>query len=197
MWAQQIIISVIIATIIEMILPNGNNKKYIKTVLGVYILFTVISPVLTNNYKKDIKFDLSSYEKYIEDSESYKTLSKKFESANSENIESVYVVALKQDIKEKLKRKNYNVNSIDVDVNMNSDEQYGEIKNISLSVSKFDKDSKNDKEKNSISVNTISIDSKKDKTVNNNLNLSIEDKQDIVQLICSEYGVGMSNINII
>ena len=29
-WAQGIIIAVIVATIIEMILPDGNCKKYIK-----------------------------------------------------------------------------------------------------------------------------------------------------------------------
>lgn len=32
-WAEQIVVAVIIATIIEMILPNGNNKKYIKAVI--------------------------------------------------------------------------------------------------------------------------------------------------------------------
>lgn len=46
-WAEQVIIAVIIATIIEMILPNGNSKKYIKTVIGVYIVYTIISPVIT------------------------------------------------------------------------------------------------------------------------------------------------------
>ncbi|MCI8482131.1 MAG: hypothetical protein HFJ27_03470 [Clostridia bacterium] len=45
LWAEQIIVAVIIATIIEMILPNGNNKKYIKAVIGVYVLFTIISPI--------------------------------------------------------------------------------------------------------------------------------------------------------
>jgi len=29
-WVQGIIIAVIIGTIIEMLLPNGNSKKYIK-----------------------------------------------------------------------------------------------------------------------------------------------------------------------
>ena len=29
-WAQGIILGVIIATIIEMILPEGNNKKFVK-----------------------------------------------------------------------------------------------------------------------------------------------------------------------
>ena len=50
LWASQIIIAVIIGTIIEMILPKGNNKKYIKVVIGVYILFTILSPVITNAY---------------------------------------------------------------------------------------------------------------------------------------------------
>ena len=38
-WAEQIIIAVIIATIIELILPNNKNKKYIQMVIGIYILF--------------------------------------------------------------------------------------------------------------------------------------------------------------
>ena len=46
-WAEQIIITVIIATILEMILPKGNSKKYIKTVIGIYILYTIISPIIT------------------------------------------------------------------------------------------------------------------------------------------------------
>ena len=41
-WAQGIIVSVIIATIIEMILPNSSNSKYIKVVIGVFILFNII-----------------------------------------------------------------------------------------------------------------------------------------------------------
>ena len=45
-WAQGIIMAVIIGAIIEMILPEGNSKKYVKIVIGVYILFTIISPVI-------------------------------------------------------------------------------------------------------------------------------------------------------
>ena len=45
-WAQKIIIVVVISTIIEMILPNGKNKKYIKTVMGIYIIFVIIQPII-------------------------------------------------------------------------------------------------------------------------------------------------------
>ena len=33
-WAQGIIVAVIIATLIEMILPNSSSKKYVKVVIG-------------------------------------------------------------------------------------------------------------------------------------------------------------------
>ena len=53
-WAGGIVLSVIIATILEMILPEGKNKKYIKTVIGVYILFAIISPIISKVTGKTI-----------------------------------------------------------------------------------------------------------------------------------------------
>ena len=50
-WAEQVVLAVIIATIIELILPNSKNKKYVQMVIGVYVLFNIISPVIKN---KDI-----------------------------------------------------------------------------------------------------------------------------------------------
>ena len=38
LWAENIIIVVIISIIIEMILPEGNSKKYVKVVSGLYLL---------------------------------------------------------------------------------------------------------------------------------------------------------------
>ena len=43
-WAEKVIVAVIIGTIIELILPKGNSKKYIKTVIrniySIYYYFT-------------------------------------------------------------------------------------------------------------------------------------------------------------
>ena len=36
--------SIIIASIFEMIIPKGNIKKYIKMILGIYVIFSIISP---------------------------------------------------------------------------------------------------------------------------------------------------------
>ena len=47
-WAEQIVLAVIIATIIELILPQNKNKKYIQMVIGIYVLFNIISPIIKN-----------------------------------------------------------------------------------------------------------------------------------------------------
>lgn len=43
-WVEGIAIAVIIASIFEMIIPKGNIKKYIKMILGIYVIFSIISP---------------------------------------------------------------------------------------------------------------------------------------------------------
>ena len=43
-----------IATILEMILPEGKNKKYIKKIIGIYILFAVLSPIISKITGKEI-----------------------------------------------------------------------------------------------------------------------------------------------
>lgn len=64
-WAGQIITAVIVVTILEMILPKGNSKKYIKTIIGIYILYIIISPVIKIAGGKEFKIDSKTYEKYF------------------------------------------------------------------------------------------------------------------------------------
>ena len=67
-WIQGIIIAVIISTIIEMILPEGNSKKYIKVVIGVYILFSIVSPVISKVTGTSFQVsDMFIIDHYIED----------------------------------------------------------------------------------------------------------------------------------
>ena len=45
-WAEQIVLAVVVATIIELILPKNKNKKYIQMVIGVYVLFNILIELL-------------------------------------------------------------------------------------------------------------------------------------------------------
>lgn len=62
-WAEQIVLAVIVATIIEMILPQNKNRKYIQMVIGIYVLFNIISPIIKNKEDFSIeKYNIENYE---------------------------------------------------------------------------------------------------------------------------------------
>ena len=62
-WVEGIAIAVIVASIFEMILPNGNIKKYVKIVLGIFIIFNIISPFVSGNVFNsfDLEKELENY----------------------------------------------------------------------------------------------------------------------------------------
>ena len=92
-WAQGIIVAVIIATLIELILPNGSSKKYVKVVIGIYILFTIISPVIEKLKNDDFGInEILNTQKYEEElAKSDNTISAKLESNNSRTIKDIYI----------------------------------------------------------------------------------------------------------
>ena len=65
-WTNQIIVAVIIATVFEMILPKGNNKKYIQMIIGIYVLFTLIQPIASKMNGKEIAIS-ANYKKYFDE----------------------------------------------------------------------------------------------------------------------------------
>lgn len=52
-WAKGLGITIVIVSIFEMLLPNNRTKKYIRMVLGVYVIFNIVSPLIKN---KDVLF---------------------------------------------------------------------------------------------------------------------------------------------
>ena len=114
-WAGGIVSAVIIATILEMLLPDNKNKKYINTVIGVYILFSIISPIITKVTGTSINL-----EDYINDDTSLATNYTMDNVAlleSSSNVEDVYIKTMKSDIENKLKEKGYSTNSIELKIN--------------------------------------------------------------------------------
>ena len=87
-WAEQIVLAVIIATIIELILPQNRNKKYIQMVIGIYILFNIISPIIKN---KDTILTSGDYDLEKYESSSNYTID---QSSMDERIEKIYLEEL-------------------------------------------------------------------------------------------------------
>ena len=61
-WAEQLIVALIIIIMIEMIIPNSNNRKYIKIVLGIFILYIIFNPIIKNKLEKIDFGTVLSYE---------------------------------------------------------------------------------------------------------------------------------------
>ena len=188
-WAQGIIVAVIIATLIEMILPNSSSKKYVKVVIGMYILFTIVSPIIKKLGGKDINLNTIDIEKYEQQiSKSDNTISRKFEDNNTRSIKDIYVSNLKADISAKLKEKGYEIDTSDIQIK--DDENYTIVK-ITLKLIKMDqKQEKN----NEIVINTVEIGntiSQKDSKT-----LSDDDKQEVKDYISETYDIDKKNINI-
>lgn len=126
--------AVIIGTIIEMILPEGNSKKYIKVVIGIYVLFTIVSPVITKISGKEIQVsDILDLDEYIEEAKTASETQNQMELQNEDNILSIYVSGIKEDMKAKIEGKGYVVD--DININVAKDGSY-EIQSIVLDVEK-------------------------------------------------------------
>lgn len=198
-WAEQIIVAVIIATIIEMILPSGNNKKYIKAVIGVYVLFTIISPILGKVTNAD--FNNINYEKYFNELDTSQTISQSLATNNDRSVEEIYASNLKQDMKSKLKELGYEVDNISVNLELTDEANYGKINQIVLILHKKDNDisSEENKTNNTISVNKVE-EVKIGNTARNEViqanELKNSDKNEIKEYLSSVYQVNKKNIKI-
>lgn len=178
-WAKGIVIAVVISTIIELILPNGSSKKYVRSVIGIYILFVIISP-LTNKITKNIDVN-SVIADYVETaSNASENYEKKTENNSNKTIKDIYISNLQQDIKKKLEEKGYTVdNSV---IKIKNDDTY-DIEKIKLYISN------SGKKREEIKVNTVVIEEQE-----NTYKLNEEQQNEVKEIINQNYGVAKENI---
>ena len=137
-WIEGIAIAVILVSIFEMLLPEGNLKKYIKVVLGIYIVFSIISPFVNNK-------ELYSFN-FIDEVENI-TTSSKSQMYVKDNIEEMYTEALQKKIISEIKQYGYDVKNCKIDAIFAGNEEEIGIKKIFIIL--------NFKKLNKIEVNEI------------------------------------------
>lgn len=132
-WAEQIVLAVIIATIIELILPNSKNKKYVQMVIGIYVLFNIISPVIKN--KDILTFEEINLEKYA--SNSYEEVD---QTSMDKRLEKIYLEELEQNIKAKFEDNEITIIKCTIDAELDTSKKNAGIHLIKIKI----KDPKND-----------------------------------------------------
>ena len=192
-WATGIVIAVIIATIIEMILPNSTSKKYIKIIIGIFIVYTIISPVI-GSFKGE---DLNNYikvENYIQSNSNALKTNEVSDNAQS-SIKKIYSQNLQNDLKTKLKEKGYISNNINISIS--NDDKYN-IERIDIKVDeKVTNSNQDEKQVKTIvdNIKAIKIKVKKDDSQNNAI-ITENDKNEIKEYIKQIHQIDLNNINV-
>ena len=192
-WAKAIIMAIMVVSVLEMILPNNKTKKYVKMVMGLFILYNIISPFIKD--KNALKFE--------EDLQTLSTSEMNKIEVNQESmdrrLEELYIEQIEKDITKKLEKKGYIVKSCKVQAKITKDEDSTGITKIKLKIEKGemkeDENENNEEEIENRLITTIQsikkVDtriSKADKTLGDAL-LEKVDIQNIKQFLIKEYEV--------
>ena len=171
-WAKAIIIAVMCGTVLEMIIPEGKNKKYIKVVIGVYILFCIINPVIG----KSLNFNEISLDKYISNTPEKENTTN--EKNNNNNVNKLFKENMKKQIKNEL-----NINGYDSDnINITTDSNY----NITqININNIYEYKENKSKVNKIEINI------KDKPAKG---IAISDKEKIIDDFVKTYQIDRNKI---
>ena len=126
-WAEQIVLAVIIATIIELILPKNKNRKYIQMVIGVYVLFNIISPIIKNKDAISVEnYDIGQYET----NSTYEI----DQSSMDERIEKIYLEELQKNTTSKFENAGFTVERCIVDAELDTNKKNAGIHLITVKI---------------------------------------------------------------
>ena len=200
-WAKGIGVTVVIISIIEMLLPNNNSKKYIRMVLGIYLIFNIVSPLIKNK-------DILNVNNINLNETTISTSSEEVDQTSmNKRIKKLYEQELEKDITKKLKEKGYEVKvcSVTTQVSTNETEET-KINKIKVSIDKTI-DTNKTEEKNTESkivaeiqkikkIDTNIGENKHENEKQDNKNIDKSDIQNIKKFLIDEYGVSENCLEI-
>ena len=99
LWLKDIALGFIFISIVEIIIPNGHMKKYINTIIGFLIIFTIVNPFI-KLFQKDYNFNKNFYEKQIESIDFVYKGDEELKKMQEEQIRKFYMEKFHQDLEE-------------------------------------------------------------------------------------------------
>lgn len=193
-WIKSISIVFILVSIIEIIIPNNNFKRYINMVVGFLIIIAIITPFISII---DKSYDIEK--------EIFKNIMEGIKIQNPDNdeviitqenhIKEMYINKLKEDITEEIKQvTEYEITNLNITI-FEDEKNFGNIKNIELVLN--DKEDENIEKDNSIKViniEEISIDNSKKDDKDSEL---LMEKEKILELLNAKYNLQEDNIRVL
>ena len=124
-WAEQIVLAVIIATLFELILPKNKNKKYIQMVIGIYVLFNIISPILETE-------QVFSFDEYNIEKDNVVSGGVLDQTSMDERIEKIYLDELEDTVITKFEKQGFKVKKCTIDAELDSSKKNAGIHLITV-----------------------------------------------------------------
>lgn len=190
-WAGELIVSLIIVTIIEMLLPENKIKKYIKIVIGVYIIFCIISPFVDENEFTKI---FEKAQKSLKDFEiEYEVSSQQYENSS---VELLYIQEFEKEVIQRVEKLGYTVKKCEVDIEINATKDNAGINAIYLKVEK-----KNNQQNNTTieieNVEKVEISINNEDIGNTNSEKETEETRKIKHVLSEYYEISEEKIKIV
>ncbi len=193
-WVKGLGLAIVIVSILEILLPNNKTKKYIRMVMGIYILFTIVSPFVSN--QEEFNINNINLEEYT----TTETSTRVDQSSMNERIQELYIQELEKDITKKLTEKGYQVTSCKVKAEISDNEEESKITKIKINVQKTQKDTNSqeekkeeDLEKQVVSeiqkIKPVNTSIKEENKKKENTEINKLDIQNIKKFLIVEYGV--------
>jgi len=104
LWTGNIIVAVVISIVIDLILPSGNNRKYVKVITGLYILYVIINPILNLDEKIDLSKELKNM--FLNET--------KIQTVSNDEIRKTYILSLENALKESIEKIGYSVENVKI-----------------------------------------------------------------------------------
>ena len=165
--------------------------------LGFYILFTMIQPVVTKVMGNPLAIHHDDYQKYFNESTLGKTSSQNFEKNNSKLIEQAYIDNIKNDMKVKIKQKGYAVTHCVVNIiNDTNASNYGALESIQIQVQKMEE---NIDTTNTIQIERVEVSIGNETSGNHTMQkstLSEKEKTQLIEYLSDEYSVDKTKVMI-
>ena len=188
LWAKNITLSVIMVSLFEMLLPNKKIKQYVNVVMGLYILFNIISPFVGKNISINL-------DKIIEDSQTQATATETVDQTSMDKrLKEIGEEELKKDVTKKVENLGFIVKNCEVKLVIQEETK---IEKIVLQIEKKEENTQEREETNAENklveeiqkIKEVQVGTKKEKKANENENITTTDINQIKKMLMQEYEV--------
>lgn len=193
-WVTTIVVFVLIATVVDFLLPNSKMHKYVKMVVGLLLITIIINPIfslLSKNFEMDVSsFGIIPTTAYVNQENLIESHKKEIESVQAAYILEETASKLKSQVqKELVEQFDLTIESLTIETTAtNKEDVYDSIKNIHVILQSFDS-TMNSKQIENIEIVQVSISKHPLKKIDDN-------QEEVVSFLADRWNIEKTQITV-